>query len=591
MQPLIRVSIKGTVFLKGLLCAISALIVAQSAQAQVDGYPLIDNESIGLVRALGQAVEGPPDVYDEVQWSRALIEQMDAAGVMSPFRYLIAFSAYAVAHASLHTPAYREPYGAIYRGYLRKMEQPEAWEDYVIVWGGESPLHENIMYTGHLAYMMTIDQQLYGANPAEFVLTATDGRQWTGDYMSLMASLADQAANGVDADGEPTWGIACEPGQVFVPCNTPHRVAELLFDELHGTERNDTLPEWLEWVDTEMLDAEHQVLHDLYLPFGDVNDDTARRTSRLSGTYNGWTLWFLLALDEDKARELYANYVDYFVLRGPDSTYGDGRTVVIDQHGGDDLFAWVMDLISTGFGMATAQAFGDEALVTELQESWDLAMGPAEWQEEHAVWTHTAVMLPRVFQNSFDLLSRTIDPADPMGLASAPWDGLSPHLSRVSNDAVFVNQAVYDAEQDKLILTVNGGRAVSEPVVLSVAQLDPSGDWQVLRNGAPHSKWSFDGGLLEITTPALSPEMESYVVLRGAPRAGDSAASSCGCAGAPSSAGWWVLLVGFLAVRQRGGRGRRWSRHVIHCLRRDVAQRAARRSRTGSSRPSRVPWR
>ena len=170
-----------------------AFSLAAPAWAQVEGYPVLDNETIGLARAVSMAVEGAPETFDESQWGIELIQSFGDVGGMSPFRYLIAFSGYSVAQTAAVTPAWREPYQRSSAGFLDKMAQPIAWEDFLTVWGGADPFGpDNVMYTGHLVYMMTLHRQLFGDDLYEgpYVVVGTDGSTYQTDVVALTASIA-----------------------------------------------------------------------------------------------------------------------------------------------------------------------------------------------------------------------------------------------------------------------------------------------------------------------------------------------------------------------------------------------------------------
>ena len=62
------------------LAFLLAVLAGTPALAQVEGVPLLDNESIGFVRALDAAVEGPPEQFDERQWALQTITNLIDGG-------------------------------------------------------------------------------------------------------------------------------------------------------------------------------------------------------------------------------------------------------------------------------------------------------------------------------------------------------------------------------------------------------------------------------------------------------------------------------------------------------------------------------
>ena len=512
----------------GALLAVTACLFAAPADARLEGVPYLDNETIGLARAVGQAVDMPADVFDNEQWGMALLESLELGGdMMGPLRYLIAFSAYSVAQTASHTPAWREPYRELLAGFIEKMLQRPAWEDWILVWDGVSPLGpDNIMYSGHLVYMMTLYRHLFGDTRYEVegvdIVDPALGITAHTDAHLLAQDLADQAATYSDAAGASTLSIACEPGRIFVPCNTPHRVHQVLYDRLYGTSLSATNAAWLDWVRAEMYDPTHGVLYDLYWPFGRYEqtpspESVPEREDRLSGLYNGWSIWLIHVLDPEWAAELYVAYKAYFVARGADSPLAGGATVMADGRG-SGFVKLGLDLVSTGFAMIVTRLFDDTELYSELEASWNGFFGEPVWTQGHTVWSHHNAVLPLLVPNAYHLLARTTSPEhNARTIALGPvgderFD--APYLAAVGHDAVFVNQAFWDTTPgaERLVLTVNGGGAVHQPTTLSVANLDPQLHWAVTRNGEPWGAALVDGDQLTITTPALTTTEETYLV-------------------------------------------------------------------------------
>lgn len=564
-----------------LRCTVAALALSTAfagpARAQVDGFPLLDNETIGLTRAVAEAVEGPVEQWDEEQWGVELLQAYAGGDAMSPFRYLIAFPAYSVAQTAAHTPAWREPYRLTLDRYIGKMAEPLAWEDFVTEWGGASPMGpDNIMYTGHLVYMMTLYRQLFDDPKYEstLVLTGTDGATYETDVHALTDWIATQAGANVASDGTHYYGVPCEPGRVFVPCNTPHRVSELVYDDLYGTDHAADLPTWLSWVEAEMVDADSGVLFDLYWPYGrhqgTPSELAPEREPRLSGVYNAWTIWYFAALDREWGEDLYPAYTNHFVVRGEASPFPDGRTLVLDEPGVEGPIQAIMNIVATGFGMPTARAYGDEALADELAATWDAFFGPAQWDADGATWAWTSSALPLVFQNSFPLLARTTSGDQEIRLAMLGQDRAElfaqPYVAALSDELTFVNQAIYDPKGERLIVTVNGGAATTSSVDIEIANVDPMLAWSVTRDGEPYGDHSWADDRLVIHTPPLGSQLESYIVQLAAVEptddddssgdddAGDPPIDDCACAaGSPRGAAAGLLFtIGLLAgVRRR----------------------------------------
>ncbi len=503
------------------------LIVALAgpAHARVDGYPHLDNETIGLFNALYDAVDGPVDEFDEVHWGLTLLQSIDGGDAMNPLRYFIAFSGYAVAQTSVYTPAWREPYRVALQGYIEKMLLPVAWRDWLEVWGGVNPLGpDNIMYSGHLIYMMTMYRQLFGDTQYEdgFDLTTADGATtFESDAKQLTDWIAAQAEAYVDNAGEPTFGIACEPGRIFLPCNGPHRASQIVHDGLYGTDYQSTDGAWLEWIQQKMVNQEHGVLHDLYWPFGKREPDPSAgeaplRYETTSGLYNGWSLWFLHAFDETWATQLYGAWRAYFVVSGDDSPYPDGRTMVVDKGGLEGVAGLAFDMGATGFGMILARLFDEPVLYDDLLYAWSKLFGEPAWAAENRRFTWGNPVFPALIQNGFPLLARTTSPERNIGTNARLSRDVAffqqPYIASISEPNAFVNQAVWDAEQQRLIVTLNGGGATTASAVIEVANLDPAKTWEAVRADLVWADATWTDDRLVLTTAPLSNVEETYVV-------------------------------------------------------------------------------
>ena len=511
-----------------VMCAL-CLLWAGQAEARVDGYPYLDNETIGLFRNVAAAVQGPPDVWDEVHWQKALLDGLAEGGdVMAPLRYIIAFSAYSVAQAAALVPAYPGPYQVALEGFVDRMLQPAAWQDWLTVWGGTTPLGpDNIMWTGHLSLMMALYRHRFGddryESPVAFGLPG--GPSFETDAHSLADWLAAQADGAKDGAGDPTWSIPCEPGRIFVPCNTPHRVAQRLFDRQWGTAYAASDATWLAWVREQMLDPPTQVLHDLYWPFGRWEPVDGGKPPevepRLSGIYNGWSIWFIDALDPDWAAALYTAYLAHFVVTEGPTPFGDDVTMVADRSGTTGLVGYALDVGATGFGMVLAREMGDTPLADALVATWRALFGDPAWIDDGVRFTFAMPGFPQVIQNAFPLLQRTTLPTTNLRtLVSEPFDPSAfqaPRVVSVDNPAAFVNQAVWDAVQQRLILTLSGGAATTATATIAVTGIAPDASLVVTEDGAPFQGWTRDGDLIRLVTRPLGPGEVSYILAPGPP--------------------------------------------------------------------------
>jgi hypothetical protein len=130
----------------------------------------------------------------------------------------------------------------------------------------------------------------------------------------------------------------------------------------------------------------------------------------------------------------------------------------------------------------------------------------------------------------------------------------------VSNNKTFVNQAVYDAAKGRLLVTVNGGQATTEPTAISVAGLDLNKYHAVTRDGVAYKGAAWQGDKFVITTPPLSATEESYVIEEGTAPVPAPTDEGCRVGGAametPALALLFLLvLAGRLTVGRTGRSG------------------------------------
>ena len=438
---------------------------------------------------------------------------------------------------------------------IGKMLQHQAWDDWLKRWGDNPLGPDNIMYTGHLLYMMTLHRQVFGDTSFEqkVKLSNPGGPEFETDVKTLAAAIAGQATGYVDGSGAHTYNLACEPGRIFLPCNEPHRLAQISFDRIYGTQYSASNAAWLDWTRERLHNTEHGVLHDLFYPFGQGESVAGAKGpevhKRLSGVYNGWSIWMLAALDAAWAKELYPAYKAYFVVSGADSPKPDGRTMVLDRTGATGLAADALDLIATGFGMVAARQFADEALYEQLDATWSLNFGEPKWSDDGAEFLRSFPVIPLMIQNGFALLATTTTAEVNLArLAQTPWEPARferPFLQSVGDKTVFVNQAVYDPATETLLVTINGGAATAESVPLTFANLDKSQHYEVRRDGEKYKDWARQGEVLIIHTPPLSAVEESYTV---EVTAAASEASGCAAGGHHGGAGLALVLILLSAV-------------------------------------------
>ena len=532
------------------------LAPAGAAEARVQGYPYLDNETLGMFNILRDALDAPVQSFPSRYWGDPGLEQA-FGGMLGLTRYLIAGTAYATAAVAERSPAYRAPYVAALRRAAEKMLHYRAWQDWMTHYGSDPLARDNLMFKGFLFYIMALYQRTAGDSRYETPVTLryTDGKTFTTSIKVLADRLSHEASKAVDGQGQHHHGIACEPGQVFVICNTQHRVGYLVYDRLNKTSYSSATNQWLSWIRTHMVDPQSGMFYFMYRPDKPVGQ---QYNKSLSGLYNSITIIFIDALDEKWAATLYPRFKKHFVKVDGDSPHGSGTAVAYDYPTKQSsITTFALNAATTGVSMILARTMGDETLYKKLLATWERDFGKGAWEPDNSRFGYTfSSIVPLVFQNGVPLWARVTDTKYNVrnnALRTLPADRFStPHITSVSNPKAFVNQAYYDSSKSRLIITINGGKATTAPATLQVARLDASKNYTVERNGEAHDQWVQQGGKLRFTTPPLSSTEESYTIFEAPSTqgAGQSAAddqASCSCA-VRSPQGAWPILWGLLLL-------------------------------------------
>ena len=528
------------------------------ASARVQGYPHLDNETLGMFNLLRDALAGPAHKFDTLYWGDPTLEQ-SFGEMLGLTRYLVAASAYTAAAVHEHTPAYRAPYQLALRQAIEKMLHQRAWQDWMAHYGNDPLAKDNLMFKGFLFYMLALYQQVSGDPRYESTITLTykDGKKFTTDIKRLAAQLHQEAAGAKTQTGQVHYGIACEPGQVFVICNTQHRVGYLVYDRIFGSKYAAANAGWLDWTRKQMLEPKSQLFYFMYRP---AKAAGKQFETRLSGLYNAITIAFVDALDPTWGTQLFPRFRDKFIRLDGKSHYGPGTAVAVDRVTQQSSpLDFGVDSATTGMAMVLARAHGEQQLYGKLRAGWQQFFGAPAWEPNKTRYGYTfSPMIPLVFQNTIPLWARVTDASHNIRKnATRPWskkDFALPYLSAVGNARAFVNQAVYDRAKQRLVLTVNGGAATRASTTLTVENLDADQDYIVQRDGEPYEQVKRAGRQLVITTPALSATEESYVVLQNE-TVKCLVGTEDGCqVGAGGALPWLLGLLLLLAVGRRARR-------------------------------------
>ncbi|MEQ9367361.1 MAG: hypothetical protein RIF32_24225 [Leptospirales bacterium] len=289
---------------------------------------------------------------EEGQWNyvQHLYRHMEAtgdtfpdwdAGMMSRWKYAIAFLAYGMPSLALIEPEKKEL--ATYYLYImiNKMKSKKVWREWQDYGFGEDPicLH-NVMYKGHLNLMYGLYQFMSGDERF--------AKEFTWLTRQIVAEIDLHSKKGLYE------GSNCEPDQYFVQCNAISLLSLHLYDRLYGTDyTGDHVQRVLGFIRRRMTDPKTGLYWHQYHPSHDVVETS------LSGYTNAWSMVMLNYFEPEYNARVYPAWKDVFVVElGP-------YAYVKEEPGGG------ASQLATAYGMLAAKEFGDVELFTKLRNSMD----------------------------------------------------------------------------------------------------------------------------------------------------------------------------------------------------------------------------
>lgn len=166
-------------------------------------------------------------------------------------RYPLTFIGYAISALVYKTPSYRELSINIIDNVIQRLLEEHQYRYIEFYWNNskyfpDPVVHENIMYSGHLAMLISLYESISG----DFSKYSQKGWyfSWNGqkkkfyNSQKLMNAIYHQVEKG------ETGGVACEPNSIFVICNSHQRIAFQLFDAMHGSNYSLSNRKWENWL-------------------------------------------------------------------------------------------------------------------------------------------------------------------------------------------------------------------------------------------------------------------------------------------------------------------------------------------------------
>lgn len=501
-------------------------------------------------------------------------------------RYQLAFSTYALALEQFHkVPIWKENIEYIIDRFIQKMLMKKVWSYWagtsrgvVIVeptpWWPTYPsekdpvVKSNIMYSGHLAHMMTLYETLYdsdkwtgdtskngriftgeetiykGEEPKRYTVDLEDRTfsfKWNEEIEfnynlgSFLQCLYDQQVH------SPQNCIPCEPNLCFIMCNTHHPLSFMLHDEKYGTDFQEAIASLEDWIfRTKQFDpVTHEMAH-VYLvkqglslrnneidmggilsiatvPFAKFNEAFSLVRLQSSSTF-GWTGTFLHAFLPDLSERYYPHQKA-------------NRVVEIDENTAVIYNDVVYDTSATAFFAMSVAEHGDTCLRDRLCNSMVERWNPI-WEEDGSFHfrnglEYTINPFPdsndsTCLTDKLDALARAIPANGVYEMHNMPFIGNKPNTPQVTNvdfPNVLLKRAIYDESKEAVIISTAHVKSKVNTVPqtrLNIENLDATRDWSLTIDGVntDYSVQSNNGTKMKIEIEVLNPDDMHDIILQ-----------------------------------------------------------------------------
>ncbi|MBF0442148.1 MAG: hypothetical protein HQK54_09600 [Oligoflexales bacterium] len=515
-----------------LFVILIGFMLSKGGQASVSGgderlnldlgkYPIISDIEMGHLRysikIARQSLEDfslipPTDVY----WIGGSGKHQ---ATMSSTRYTLGFMTYFLALEQFSKiPAYTELVKPTMDRMIQKMLQREVWSYWAEVSRGVPPAepnldrpypeehdpvaNRNIMYSGHLAHMVSLYEKLYGdfkwAAPNSMEFAWSDKEKYYYDTHLLHKVIYDQFVR------LPDHAIECSPNMAFPVCNQHPVIALMLYDQIYKTSYFPTVRKLHTqfYLDNQIIDPkdhtvaglmlvkQHTVVNRRNPRFGNVMDLVIRPLNWMhivetyTGAVDGWNGAFMNGWDPESVKEHYPyQKKDYVVVKNDKIAY--------IKHKG------AYEQLSAPFFAVLAAEMGDLKLRDQLI-NWSASKFKAQWDREGGYFYPAGVEMPITIWPSTRF--RGVPLTDKLAaLASAnskdgirkmhlePFPGAdekSPRVEGVPFPMLLIRRAIYDPSIKSLIITAKPGVTGGiQKASLRVTRLDPKETWNLYVDG------------------------------------------------------------------------------------------------------------
>lgn len=536
-----RALVHGIVALVAGVAAATTAAHAESVNPR--NYPALGDKEIGQIRHLVKMGNQLPGDWSGFGTQWEVTERTLA--------FQSAFSVMALALAQhQYTPAYREAYKKAIEGYIAKLQHPDVWERWLFSSRGGARVYgqkdmgpgvmdpvikDNNMLKGYLLQSGAAYEMLYAdlryEQPGAYtffhkVYGFGNGQIKFRYTLGDIARIIHQEV--VDSNHV---GSACEPGQIFWPCNAVSNSGFIHYDHVHGTRYSDVLPKIKQtWIEKGAVDPKNYRIGGVIQTSWDdraVDQRAAPAFMPMVAGIGGWSGMFNHAWDPEFTKAGYYGVdgqdrnqaLEYF-LSGDYSRENVDRSKYLpswapflgfvdyatpDQD--DQAYYSVLWGLFIGF----AAEVGDTDAVNKMLAYAQKNFGP--------VWRDGEYYYPRNDDYSVDAQgnSHGVDPwtgnvfltlarlnkGDGFRkLYQQPWtdaDRATPEIVGVDAVTTNVSQAWWDADKQALIVTLQAGPVKAPQMRFDVVRLNPARRYEVIVDGKSIGSIAHGGSLAKGT--------------------------------------------------------------------------------------------
>ena len=505
-------------------------VVGLAAGATPESYPVLSTKQMGHVRHM-------INLANQLDGDWSMMGDTSPGSNFDAYQFQIAFAAYALAVTHYHyTPAHRDLYSDVSAKLIEKMIYKDVWDYWAQMsksewvgtddgaelahteknWYGwiDPNIKKNIMYSGHLLQMVGLHEMLTGDRrydapgaltfrfaPVQYGQSPTEIKY---DHDRLAKVIYDQFVE------EDFRGIECERNAVYTECNQHPILGLMHYDLKHATRFAPVVQREFK----KTIEKRHYVSPETHttMYYLDVKKDEV-----IPATYawsDGWNGHAHHVWDKQLIESIYPHQRKLYIPSMFEGAPGEdmGWTASFD-------FGWFALLASEVGDTETVQTMADYA-DAHFQPTWKDGgyYYPSTPDYQYNFTRDEKGFIQNVGPATGNVLIgfARINPKDGLWqIYNHPWDKshfAEPFISDVEFLEANVTRAIFDANEDALVVTLTPGPVKSEKTSFTVRQLDPLKTYTLTKDGAhqgeirgsdhtqpPGAEWQADGSL-RITT-------------------------------------------------------------------------------------------